>query len=41
MNADAGIATMTDHPVLIHVPVGTGATGKAAVRRFYAEIFIP
>jgi carboxymethylenebutenolidase len=40
-DADAAIATMTDHPVLIHVPVGTGATGKAALRKFYAEIFIP
>jgi carboxymethylenebutenolidase len=40
-DADAAVATMTDHPVLIHVPVGTGATGKEAVRRFYAEIFIP
>jgi hypothetical protein len=27
-DADAAIATMTDHPVLIHVPVGTGAIGK-------------
>jgi len=40
-DADAVIATMTDHPVLIHVPVGTGATGKAELRKFYAEIFIP
>jgi carboxymethylenebutenolidase len=24
-DADAAIATMTDHPVLIHVPVNTGA----------------
>lgn len=40
-DADAAIATMTDHPVLIHVPVGTGATGRDAVRRFYADIFIP
>jgi len=40
-DADAAIATMTDHPVLIHVPVNTGATGKAALRKFYAEIFIP
>jgi carboxymethylenebutenolidase len=40
-NADAAIATMTDHPVLIHVPVNTGATGKAELRRFYAEICIP
>ena len=40
-DADAVIATMTERPVLIHVPVGTGATGKEAVRKFYAEIFIP
>lgn len=40
-DADAAIATMTDDPVLIHVPVGTGATGKEALRRFYAEILIP
>ncbi len=40
-DADAAIATMTDHPVLIHVPVNTGATGREAVRKFYAEIFIP
>jgi len=40
-DADAAIATMTDHPVLIHVPVNTGATGKEALRRFYGEIFIP
>jgi carboxymethylenebutenolidase len=40
-DADAAIATMTDHPVLIHVPVNTGATGKEALRKFYREIFIP
>jgi hypothetical protein len=40
-DADAVIATMTDHPVLIHVPVNTGATGINELRRFYAEIFIP
>lgn len=40
-DANAAIATMTDHPVLIHVPVNTGATGKEALRRFYREIFIP
>ena len=40
-DADAAIATMTDNPVLIHVPVNTGATGREALRRFYAEIFIP
>lgn len=41
MDADTAIATMTDHPVLVHVPVGTGASGRAALRKFYAEIFIP
>jgi carboxymethylenebutenolidase len=40
-NADLAIATMTEHPVLIHVPVGTGATGREALRKFYKEIFIP
>jgi carboxymethylenebutenolidase len=40
-DADAAIATMTDNPVLIHVPVGTGATGRERLRRFYREIFIP
>ncbi len=40
-DADAAIATMTGNPVLIHVPVNTGATGRAALRKFYAEIFIP
>ena len=40
-NADLAIATMTEHPVLIHVPVGTGATGREPLRNFYREIFIP
>ena len=40
-DADAAIATMTSHPVLIHVPVGTGATGREPLRKFYREVFIP
>jgi len=40
-DADAAIATMTEHPVLIHVPVGTGATGREPLRKFYRETFIP
>ena len=40
-DADAAIATMTEHPVLIHVPVGTGATGREPLRRYYRDIFIP
>ncbi len=31
-DADAAIATMTEQPVLIHVPVGTGATGREPLR---------
>ncbi len=40
-DADEAIATMTSNPVLIHVPVNTGATGREALRKFYAEVFIP
>jgi carboxymethylenebutenolidase len=40
-DADAAVATMTDDAYLIHVPVGTGANGRDALRRFYAEHFIP
>lgn len=40
-DADAAIATMTSRPVLIHVPVGTGATGREPLRKFYREVFIP
>lgn len=40
-DADAAIATMTDFPVLIHVPVNTGARGREPLRKFYAETFIP
>ncbi len=40
-DADAAVATMTDDVELIHVPVGTGAKGKEALRKFYREIFIP
>jgi carboxymethylenebutenolidase len=37
---DATMATMTDDPYLIHVPVMTGGTGLAEVRQFYGSIFI-
>jgi carboxymethylenebutenolidase len=40
-DADAAIATMTEHPVLIHVPVDTGASGREPLRAFYKDIFIP
>ncbi|MDZ7734192.1 MAG: ester cyclase [Acidimicrobiia bacterium] len=40
-DADAAIDTMTAEPSLVHVPIGAGAFGREALRRFYAEVFIP
>jgi len=40
-DARAAVATMCDDTLLIHVPVATGARGRDAVERFYAEVFIP
>jgi len=40
-DADAAVATMCDDAYLVHVPVATGARGKDALRRFYAEVFMP
>jgi len=40
-DADAAIDTMTDSPVLIHVPVCAGASGREELRNFYANVFIP
>ena len=37
---DATMATMTDAPVLTHVPVLTGGNGREAVRAFYGKYFI-
>jgi carboxymethylenebutenolidase len=34
------MATMTDNPVVVHVPTSIGARGRTAVRRFYADHFI-
>src|SRR5664279_2291754 len=39
-DVDATMATMTDAPVVLHVPTSIGARGRDAVRRFYAEYFI-
>lgn len=36
---DATMATMTDSPVLTHVPVLTGGNGYDAVRSFYGKYF--
>jgi carboxymethylenebutenolidase len=40
-DADAAVETMTDDATLIHMPTGTGARGKEALRTFYARHFIP
>jgi len=41
-SADAALAVMTYDPTLIQVPVGTGASGRDALRAFYADdVFIP
>jgi carboxymethylenebutenolidase len=37
---DGTMRTMADNPEVIHVPVGMGGRGRAAVRRFYAEFCI-
>jgi carboxymethylenebutenolidase len=39
-DVDATMATMTDDPVVLHVPTSIGARGGTAVRRFYADHFI-
>lgn len=39
-DADAALATMTENPYVILIPSGTGGTGKAGVRDFYANHFL-
>jgi len=39
-DVDAAMATMTDEPVVLHVPTSIGARGRTAVRRFYGDHFI-
>jgi carboxymethylenebutenolidase len=38
---DAALATMTENPYVLCIPCGTGGVGPAAVRKFYAEQFLP
>ena len=40
-DADAALATMTENPYVLLIPAGTGGTGRAAVREFYANHFLP
>ncbi|MEU2429213.1 nuclear transport factor 2 family protein [Streptomyces sp. NPDC007861] len=39
-DVDATMATMTDDPVVLHVPTAMGARGRRAVRDFYGRWFI-
>ncbi|HSY12985.1 MAG TPA: nuclear transport factor 2 family protein [Verrucomicrobiae bacterium] len=39
-DVETTMATMTDHPVLTHVPVLTGGNGREAVRSFYSKYFV-
>jgi len=40
-DADAALATMTEHPYVFIVPSGIGRVGRAAVHEFYANKFLP
>lgn len=40
-DAEATVGTMVEDAYVNHVPVMTGGTGKAALRKFYATHFIP
>ena len=40
-DVDATLATMVEDAFVNHVPVNTGGRGKAALRRFYQNDFIP
>jgi carboxymethylenebutenolidase len=40
-DADAALATMTENPYVFLVPSGIARVGRAAVREFYANHFLP
>jgi carboxymethylenebutenolidase len=40
-DVEATLATMTEDASVDHVPVHTGGKGKAALRVFYRDVFIP
>jgi carboxymethylenebutenolidase len=37
----AALARLAAEPAVVHLPAGTGGTGRAAVERFYAAGFLP
>ena len=40
-DADAALATMTEHPYVLMVATGTACIGRAAVHEYYANRFLP
>ena len=40
-DADAALATMTENPYLLMIATGTACVGRAAVREYYANHFLP
>jgi carboxymethylenebutenolidase len=40
-DADAALATMTENPYLLMIATGTACVGRAAVRQYYADHFLP
>lgn len=40
-DVDAAMATMAPDPYLEHVPMMTGGSGRAEVRRFYSDFWLP
>jgi carboxymethylenebutenolidase len=40
-DADAALATMTENPYLLMIATGTACIGRAAVREYYADHFLP
>jgi carboxymethylenebutenolidase len=40
-DADAALATMTEHPYVFIIPSGIVRIGRAAVHEFYADQFLP
>lgn len=40
-DVDAALATMTSNPYVLAIPTGRGGMGRAGVRAFYADEFLP
>jgi carboxymethylenebutenolidase len=40
-DADAALATMTENPYVLMIATGTACIGRAAVREYYANQFLP